>query len=166
MYVCMYVCMYVSLKGFVPDELLAEGCRGLHKRCAACNELLMQSTEKLDAVVSVHVCTLHYVQCHTLPLCPMPHPPNVTLSVQCHTLPLCPMSHPLSLSNATPHSLSNTTPSLSHPPSLSNATPLSVQFSFQEVPSSETMIRSKRKTAIRRIQVSQCCLAIVTCVDM
>lgn len=39
-------------KGFVPRGMIFEACRGLSKRCITCNELLMQYTEKLDAVVS------------------------------------------------------------------------------------------------------------------
>ena len=42
----------ILLKGFVPRGMIFEACRGLSKRCITCNELLMQYTEKLDAVVS------------------------------------------------------------------------------------------------------------------
>jgi hypothetical protein len=44
--------MMLSMQGFLGKELIAEACRGLHKRCVGCNEQLMQYTEKLDAVVS------------------------------------------------------------------------------------------------------------------
>ena len=51
-------------QGFLQEELVPEACRGLHKRCVTCSELLMQNTEKLDAVVSniarrVHTCAVH-----------------------------------------------------------------------------------------------------------
>ena len=39
------------LQGFVQRELVGEACRGLHKRCVAATELLMQSMEALDSIV-------------------------------------------------------------------------------------------------------------------
>ncbi|XP_064396390.1 BAG family molecular chaperone regulator 1-like [Halichondria panicea] len=38
-------------KGFLQTELIADACRGLHKRCLACGELLMQNLEKLDSMI-------------------------------------------------------------------------------------------------------------------
>ena len=47
-------------QGFLQDELVSEAHKGLRKRCIACSELLMQNTEKLDAIVSGKSNVLHY----------------------------------------------------------------------------------------------------------
>ena len=41
-----------SVQGFLPADLVSEACRGLHKRCVAASEQLMQSLEGLDSIVS------------------------------------------------------------------------------------------------------------------
>ena len=47
------------VQGFLPAELVGEACKGLHKRCVAASEQLMQNTESLDAIVCHYVYTQH-----------------------------------------------------------------------------------------------------------
>ena len=41
-------------QGFLGAELVGEACRGLHKRCVAASEQLMQSMESIDTMVRQH----------------------------------------------------------------------------------------------------------------
>ena len=44
---------------------MEEACRGLHKRCVAATELLMQSVESLDSIVSLPCVACYSVPCMT-----------------------------------------------------------------------------------------------------
>ena len=50
---------WLAVQGFLPGEVVKEACRGLHKRCTACSELLMQNTEQLDAVVCTYIIIIY-----------------------------------------------------------------------------------------------------------
>ena len=45
-------------QGFLGAELVGEACRGLHKRCVAASEQLMQSMEVERAIVIRNQCTI------------------------------------------------------------------------------------------------------------
>ena len=66
----LYTYALCCMQGFLQAELVEEACRGLHKKCVAVSEQLMQSMESLDGIVRqstvsllTHATPLQSVQC-------------------------------------------------------------------------------------------------------